>query len=63
MTLPFPATASLRLCGYRVPAGEQGTGKPTGVFAYGRILPPEQGVPVARALTTLPPACACADVR
>ncbi|MEU8297969.1 hypothetical protein AB0C04_11860 [Micromonospora sp. NPDC048909] len=57
---PIAADVAVRLCVYRVPAREQGSAKPAGEFAYGRVLPPDRWATVARALAETGPAAACA---
>ena len=59
VALPFPATAQLRLCVFRVPAEQRGTAKPVGTFEYGLLLPEQRRRTVERALAALPPAKEC----
>lgn len=47
---PFPVDATIRLCVYRVPADQQGNGKPAGDFEHGRVLTAEDRAVVADAL-------------
>ncbi|HLT09589.1 MAG TPA: hypothetical protein VK028_02125 [Micromonosporaceae bacterium] len=56
---PFPADATIRLCVYRVPADQQGTGKPGGDFEHGRVLAAADRAAVADALRAAGPAGSC----
>jgi hypothetical protein len=47
---PFVAGAQVRLCAYRVPASEQGSGKPAGTFEHGGILATQRWAAIANAL-------------
>jgi len=50
----------VRLCVYRVPAGEQGTAKPAGTFEHGGLLPAQRRAEIGRALAAALPASDCA---
>ena len=51
--------AQVRICVYRVPASEQGGGKPGGDFQSGGKLPAHRWAAIKRELTTAGPAAAC----
>jgi hypothetical protein len=52
-------SAQVRLCGYRVPAGEQRSGKPRGDFAYGGPLSAGRWAAAERAIRAARPAKPC----
>ncbi len=54
-----PDNAEVRVCVYRVPASEQGSGKPAGEFESGGKLPAGRWAAVRHELTTAGPASAC----
>jgi len=57
---PLPADdAPVRVCVYRVPAGEQGGGKPAGDFQSGGELSADRWAAIKRELATAGPAGAC----
>lgn len=56
---PFPADAAVRLCVYRVPRDQQGSGKPAGDFEHGLVLTAEVSATVADALRAAGPAGSC----
>ena len=49
----------VRLCVYRVPASEQGSGKPGGLFVDGAVLTARRWATIRRALPTGSPAAPC----
>lgn len=56
----LPARAAqVRLCVYRVPASEQGNGKPAGDFTYGGPLATDRWVAVERSIRAAGPAKRC----
>jgi hypothetical protein len=66
-TTPAPLGATVpaagdrvRLCVYRVPESEQGSGKPGGQFVDGAVLPARRWAAIRRALPTGSPAAPCA---
>jgi hypothetical protein len=56
---PLATAVSLRLCVYRVPASEQGGGKPAGTFERGGVLPAQRRPALAAALRATAAASAC----
>ena len=56
---PFPAGKRVRLCVYRVPSSEQGTGKPAGDFEHGGVLTPDRQAQVKKSLLATAPARPC----
>ena len=54
-----PPTDRIRLCVYRVPASEQGTGKPAGDFQHGGLLTPQRQAAIEEPLLAAPPARDC----
>jgi hypothetical protein len=56
---PFPAGRRVRLCVYRVPSSEQGTGKPAGDFEHGVVLTPKRRTLIEKSLLAAAPAGKC----
>jgi hypothetical protein len=56
---PYTLAGEIRLCVYRVPAGEQGSAKPVGGFVHGGVLPAGKLSAVAARVRSLRPAAAC----
>jgi hypothetical protein len=56
---PFPAGQRVRLCVYRVPPSEQGSGKPAGDLEHGVVLTPERQARIEKALLAAAPAVTC----
>lgn len=57
---PLVLVNQVRLCAYRVPVGEQGSGKPAGDFTHGGVLTPQRRTDVENALAAAGPALRCA---
>jgi hypothetical protein len=55
----FDGPVRVRLCVYRVPAGQQGSGKPAGDFVSGRYLSGEQWAGARREIESAAPADPC----
>jgi len=55
----WPPTERIRLCVFRVPAGEQGTGKPGGDFERGGPLTPQRRAAIEKPLLAAPAARKC----
>jgi hypothetical protein len=55
----FDGPVPIRLCVYRVPEDQQGTGKPAGDFVAGRFLDEQQWAAVTREIEAAPAAPAC----
>lgn len=56
---PLASAAQVRLCVYRVPVSEQGTGKPAGEFERGGVLTPQRREAIEKALVLTVAARAC----
>lgn len=56
---PFPPAERVRLCVYRVPRSERGTGKPAGNFEHGVVLTPERQTLIEKSLLLATPAANC----
>jgi hypothetical protein len=53
------SAAGVRLCVYRVPADQQGTGKPAGNFEYGGVLDPQRWSSIEQGLRAAGPVRDC----